>query len=74
MPGRDAAAKDVPDVGDDVSNAEQVIRKIWRSMLAGECGDGDSFFDAGGDSLAMMVMLGEVERQLKAPMPVAAFL
>ncbi len=78
MPGRDVADIDVPhgsnDGSHDGSNAEQVVRKIWRSVLTGECEDVDSFFDAGGDSLAMMVMLGEVERQLSVTMPVAAFL
>jgi len=70
MPGHLAVDTDIP----DVSDTERVVRKIWRSILAGKWGDGDSFFDAGGDSLAMMVMLGEVERQLSTPMPVAAFL
>ena len=54
---------------------ETQLQQIWTNVLkVGNIGVRDSFFELGGDSLAFMTMLLEVERSLGISVPVDAFL
>jgi amino acid adenylation domain-containing protein len=56
-------------------DAGQTVRAVWHSMLGiGELPDAANFFEAGGDSLALMKMLGELEKRLGVHLQTAAFL
>jgi acetyltransferase-like isoleucine patch superfamily enzyme len=51
------------------------IIEVWKNLLkAGDIGVRDSFFELGGDSLALVTMLLEVERQFDVTMPIDLFL
>jgi acyl carrier protein len=51
---------------DSSSVAGQTLTAIWNEVLqrSGDLSDGDRFFQLGGDSVAMMMMLFRVEKVL----------
>jgi acyl-CoA synthetase (AMP-forming)/AMP-acid ligase II/acetyltransferase-like isoleucine patch superfamily enzyme/acyl carrier protein len=51
------------------------ISEVWKSILKiGDIGVRDSFFELGGDSLALVTMLLEIERKFAVSVPVDLFL
>jgi acyl carrier protein len=54
-----------------LSEFEARIAKIWADALecAESIGPEDTFFNLGGDSLSMMIVLFQIEEQLKLEVP-----
>lgn len=57
--------------GDEGVALKEKLRNIWQTVLAQDSiDDGDDFFDLGGDSLAMVYLMTEIDENFGAELDV----